>query len=186
MSYDKLDKIYAQAIFELAEEQNIVDRVLAEFECFAHLQEQEPRLAIFLGVPLFSHEQKYDYLDKVFQAKMSQVFLNLLKKLIEKNVFYLLPKIVSIYQQLADQKAGRLRAIATTAITLSKEHISKIAAVLEDAYKQKVVIETGVDPELLGGITLQIGDLWVDASIKGNFERLRRQIMKISKQLHVA
>lgn len=171
-------QIYAEALFELATEKEMVETLLAEFYLLSTLQQESAEFKKILETPVLDNESKCRFLDKVLQPQVSFLFLNLLKILLHKCHFDLWPTVFTTYRKLADQKAGRRRAKITTAFALPQQQMEECTSLLRNVLKCQVVATNDVDPKIIGGLVIQADDLWIDASLRGKLEYLRRQLRK--------
>ena len=174
-------RYYSHALFELAQEEDSVDAILSELELVDELQQQIPKLKEFFALSLFSTCDKYSVLDKI--SSLSPLVLNLLKILVRKKQFFLFDRILFFYRNLSDEKAKRTRAIATTVIPLKSEQLTNLAMMIENYIGQKALVTNKIDVKIIGGLTLQVNDLWIDASLKGNLARLHKQFSAVTQQL---
>lgn len=176
---------YAHALFELAKEQNSIDKVLADFELLHVLQQQVPDLNAFFALPFFEHEKRLKFIDDVIRRHVCDFFSNFLKILLDKNQFQMFPEVFTAYREQADEYAKRARAIVTSAFALSPETLSEISSVLQKIQGKTVLLENSVAPEIGGGFIIQMGDLWINASLQRQLELLRRRLLaRGCEQLH--
>lgn len=170
-------QIYARAMFELAKEQQKMEQVLSELKLFLRLQEEEPRLKTFLKLPFFTDDVKFQFMDNLSRLKISDMTIKFIKILFSKNYLDMFPKIVSIYEEMTDQEMQRKRVLVISSIPLEPSYVKQLAQLLELYLKQKAVIQNIVQPEIIGGIILQLEDVCIDASIKGKLDKLRKQLL---------
>lgn len=168
--------LYAQAIFELAKEQENPEKVWNELSAFESAQETYPKLHMFLNLPFFSLEDKYALLDKVFGEKFSKVTISFLKTLIHKRLFFLLEHILANYQKMLDEHLGQLRISVTTAVSLSTKQKAVFREDFEASLKQKVVIESDVDESIIGGAVIRFGDSTIDGSVQKQIKMMHKEL----------
>jgi F-type H+-transporting ATPase subunit delta len=85
--------------------------------------------------------------------------------------------LVDEYEQLADSASGRLRATAVTAVALSEQERSRLSTQLSRRFGREVRLEVRVDPDIIGGLVLEVGDHLIDASVAGRLRQLRRTLV---------
>ena len=173
-------RYYSYALFELAQEKDSTDTILSELELVDELQHQIPKLKKFFELSLFTKNDKYQLLDKI--SPLSSLVLNLLKILVRKKQFFLFDRILFFYRNLTDENAKRARATATTVVPLKTEQLANLATIIEEYIGQKALVTNKIDAKIIGGLTLQVNDLWIDASLKGNLARLHKQFSAVTQQ----
>ena len=175
-------EIYAQALFELGREQKKEEKLLQEFQAILSLQEQEPQIKEFLELPLATEERKQRMLENL-GGDISPLFLDFIRVLIHKGHFYLFPKIYVSYRNLVDHEANRTRVTAITAVPLSEEESLQISEILGPYLKKKVLVKNEINPDILGGIVLEMEDWEIDASLRGRLEKLGHHLKKAQERL---
>ena len=98
--------------------------------------------------------------------------------LISRQALAILPGIVAEYSALLDERQGRLRATATSAVALSDEQRASLGALLRQVLDKEVVLEVREDSELIGGIIVKVGDQVIDGSVRTRLQHLRRQLVE--------
>ena len=181
MKRSKNVQLYARAILELAEEKNDVNLFVKDFDFLFGLESSEPNFTKFLKLPFYSIESKYKLLEQSLESKVSDLFLNFVKFLIKKNQIHLIHEIYREYLDSADLKENRVRVIITTVELLSKEEIEKMENSLAKKFDAKIVIQNVVSQEIIGGLILQVGDIYIDGSLKGKLDKIHKHILKLSK-----
>lgn len=171
---------YARALLEIAREGGLTDRMGDDLARFARLVEGQ--LATVMGNPVFTQQERTGVLEAVLPGQaLHPTVANFLRLLMEKGRFGVLPDIVREYRDLADQEAGRVRAVVTSATELSAATRDQVAQALTQATGKKVVIETRVDPTLLGGLVARVGSRVYDASLRTRLDRLQLALVHPSQ-----
>ncbi len=168
---------YARAISELGVETN--DPALTgQIQKFAELYAGSPELKSMLDNPLVEETKREAVLrDLAQRLGLGQMAVNTLRLLAERRRLHALPDISRRLGTLADEKAGVLRAVVTSAAPLPDSYYQKLTAELEKASSRKIVIEKKQDPSLIAGVVTRIGDHTIDGSLKGRLQELERQLL---------
>jgi F-type H+-transporting ATPase subunit delta len=173
-----LAKRYAKAIFTLGKEQDKVDSYAETLAAIAELFENpDLEVADALTNPLYPMEARQKVMASIAKAAkadaMMTAFLNLL---IEKKRVDVLPEIAGQVQVMLDLEANISHGSVTSAVKLNKGLLGKIQASLENITGNKVILETQVDPSIIGGIVATVGDLVLDGSIRTQLNGLKESI----------
>lgn len=168
-------KRYAKAVFELAQQEGKVEdwtrRLTSVRELFS-----DPEVAAVLTNPTIPVERR-ESLVATAPHLFDDEATNLAKLLIESNRVRDIEGIVDEYERLADEAAGRVRALVTTAIELSPHDRDRIAHDLSRRLNMEVKLQVAVDPRILGGLRLQYGDHVIDGTVATKLQQLRRRLV---------
>ena len=166
---------YAKALFSLADEQGQVEQWSSGLEGLGRALASSPELRETLASPLFEKDQRRAVVGELAKALgLAETVRNFLLLLADRDRLAYLPAIVQNFRDLADARLGRIRARVTSAVPLTPEEAKRIAERLAQAEKAQVIVETAVDPALLGGVVAQVGSLVYDGSVRSQLEELRR------------
>lgn len=170
-------KRYARAVFELATGEGRVDEWLAQLGAL-RLVLANPRLADVLRNPTISIEQRMELVTSM--KLVDDEAANLAKLLIEGHRVDEIAGIADEFERLADEAAGRVRAVVTTAVELEPPDRDRVSSELSKRLGKDVNMEVRVDPRILGGLKLQYGDRLIDASVATRLQQLRRRLADAS------
>jgi len=166
---------YARAIFELARDEAQVDawhqRLLVVRDVLAN-----PEARTVLANPSISAQRRQEAATALLEDRVGRQGVNLAKLLIGANRLDEVDGIVEEYVRLADDAAGRVRATAITAIPLSGADAANLVEGLSNKLGREVRLHTSVDPAIIGGLVLQIGDRVIDSSVATRLQQLRQQL----------
>jgi F-type H+-transporting ATPase subunit delta len=109
--------------------------------------------------------------------ELSTEVTNLLKLLVERQRLADLPGIVHAYQELVDERAGRVRATITTAVVMPADVTERLGRAIEAMTQKQIILESKVDPKLLGGVVTQVGGTVLDGSLRTQLEQLRKNML---------
>jgi len=169
-------KRYARALFEVAKERGLIDRIESELNSVVGAIQQNEELEKLLMHPHIAQSAKKELVTDLFKAHVAEETLNFLQILLENGREADLPAITLAYINLANEERGIADAVVTTAKALTKEEEAQIAEKFGKMLNKKLRIQTVVDPSILGGVIVQIGDRLYDGSIKSKLEHFAHQI----------
>ena len=172
-----LAKRYAKALFELAEQKNILETVAAEMQTFQKILSESPDLQHFFLSPEVGREGKIGLIEKNFQDQFSGLFINFLLVLLKKGRQNIFSDIVNEFSRMYDRYHNRVRASAVTATPLGKKEIEEIKSTLAKRYQSSFEIENAVDPSILGGLILKIDGKVIDASLLSQLNKLKANLL---------
>jgi len=168
---------YANATYIAASKVGALDKVEAELLALQATAAKSPAFSAFLNNPMISRDLKAVEIAKMTSGKFSDLTTNLLTTLAGNARLSELPKVAATYEKLMRAKRGEVDAMLITAEKISDAEAKAIAdAVMKgrSAANQKIVLKTKVDPTILGGLQVQIGDEFLDLSIKSQVEEIGR------------
>ncbi|RKG72404.1 ATP synthase F1 subunit delta [Corallococcus exercitus] len=170
---------YARAILDVAAEGNRTDAVAEQLNAFAAVVGQSPDLSDVLLNPAYSRAQRNRVVEALLQSMPSPAepaLANALRLLVDRNRLGYLPDIARLYRDMADARAGRIRGQVTSAAPLSADAVTRLQQSLQQLTQRNVVLETKVDPSVLGGVAAQVGGTLYDGTLRTQLEEMRRQL----------
>jgi ATP synthase F1 delta subunit len=174
---EEIAQVYARALFEVAKEHGLLDEVRDDLEAFAQALADNRELAVFFFSPYFSTEEKKDGLKRAVTGAEA-VFMNFLEALIERHRMPAIFRIRARYQEMWEDERDLLPVEVTSAIALDKATVGSIGKRIGEQTKRTVQLSSNVDPDILGGIVLRVGNVILDASIRNRLEQLRKQVAR--------
>jgi len=165
---------YAKAILSLSLDLKKADTINIDMQLIASTIEESNELQLVLNSPVIKSEAKKSALIAIFDKKIDKTSLDLINLLVENKRLPLLPEVAKQYTLLYEQHKGSQVAEVITAIPLTGNLEEKVLAKVEEITGKKVTIENSVDPSIIGGFILRVGDKQFDASILGKMNNLRR------------
>jgi F-type H+-transporting ATPase subunit delta len=167
---------YAKAIFELATEQGKIDAWSRELDLIRSVL-ADPTARAILANPSVSLETRLKAVDELDLPGIGPQGLNLMRLLVASRRVDRIDEIAEHFEVLADEAAGRVRASVTTAIPLSDADREKLGRDLSAQLGKDVRMVANVDPSILGGLLLRVGDRLTDASVAGRLDQVRRKVL---------
>jgi F-type H+-transporting ATPase subunit delta len=169
-------KRYATALFNLAQEQGLVSETEEQLKLIVNVVENNTDIRAFLKAPNITLEMKIQTLKGALQDKAAVNVLNTIGLLLERGRINELSSVLAAYQQVAGEALNRADAYVTSAHLLSEDEKTKVAANFGTLLGKTIRVTNTVNPELLGGLTVRIGDTLYDGSLKGKLERLDKAL----------
>lgn len=177
----RVARLYAESLIGAAMKQSdadAVDSVGEELNGFVSgVLDTNPQLAAYLASPAVGRRTKSAALEAALAGRSSDLIRGLVGVLLRNNRFGLLAGVAEAYNQLLDQRAGRVRVKVRAASPLSESQLANLAGTLAAALKQQPILDVHVEPELLGGMVVQIGDRVIDTSVRTRLETLRTLLL---------
>jgi F-type H+-transporting ATPase subunit delta len=169
---EEIARVYSRSLFEVAKERGKLDLIKEQLAEFADALEQNRELAIFFFSPYFSTEEKKQALERAI-VDADPMFLNFLELLLENHRMPVIFRTRRQYETLWDEENRLLPVEVTSAVALDP--------VVAEELGQKIrELTSHVDPDILGGIVLRVGNSILDASIRNRLQQLRREVAKIA------
>lgn len=172
---EELARVYARALFEVAREQGKLDRLRQQLSQLADALAEHRQLRTFFFSPYFSTAEKQEGLGRMLEGA-DESLLNFLGLLIENHRMPVIFRIRQEYERLWEQENRVLPVEITSAVALDPQTTESLGATIGRQAGRKVTLAARVDPDILGGIVVRVGNSILDASIRNRLEQLRRQV----------
>lgn len=177
MALETLARRYSSALFAVAQDSHALEAVVAEVDAVVAALASDPSLQEFFGSPVIDRAQKTQILQSAIRGRVGEIVENFLILLVRKRRENLLPTVARQMHEMLDADAGRSVAEIATPTPLEPAELADLARRLSRVYKRTIVPEAKVAPELLGGLIVQVGDRYVDGSVSGKLEEVRRHLL---------
>ena len=174
---EEIASVYARSLFEVAQEQGKLDDVREQLGEFADALNENQEMQVFFFSPYFSTPEKEDGLDKVV-TDAEPILQNFLKLLIEKHRMPAVFRVRRTLDQMWQRENKLLPVEITSAIELDKQTVKEIGDRIGEETGQKIELSARVEPNILGGLVVRVGNSIIDASIRSRLEQLRRQVAR--------
>jgi F-type H+-transporting ATPase subunit delta len=174
---EEIAQVYSRSVFDVAKEHGKLDRIRDELGEFADALAQNRELSVFFFSPYFSTEEKEDGLQRTV-VDADPTLVNFLELLIENHRLPLIYRIRRQFDALWDRENKRLPVQVTSAVELDRSVIEALEAGILEQTGQNVELESNVDPDILGGIVLRVGNSILDASVRHRLEQLRKEVAR--------
>lgn len=176
MANETLARRYALAVFQLAQEQSAVVPVRNDLHALAAAIFGDESVKGFFLSPVIDRKQKIQLLASSFENKVHVVALHTVLLLVRKRRESLLPELVRQYDELEMHARGADRLTITSAKQLDAQQLQTLVARIEALYAKKFDVAQQIDPSLIGGVRITMGDRRIDGSVAGRLEELSRTL----------
>ena len=174
---EEIAAVYARSLFEVAQERNKLDTVRDELGTFADAVDTSRELQTFFFSPYFSTAEKKDGLDRAL-SDADEVVVNFLKLLIENHRTPVIFRVRREFDRLWQEENQLLPVQVTSAVALDQATVNQIGDRIAQQTGRKIELSASVEPEILGGIVVRVGNSILDASIRNRLEQLRKQVAR--------
>jgi ATP synthase F1 delta subunit len=174
---EEIAQVYARSLFQVAKEQEKLDEIKEQLGQFADALAEDHNLQVFFFSPYFSTTEKQEGLAKALDGA-DPVLVNFLDLLIENHRMPVIFRVRRAYDALWDEENRLLPVSVTSAVELDSKTVGEIGDRIAEQTGQKVELSAQVDPEILGGLVVRVGNQVLDASVRNRLEQLRRTVAR--------
>ena len=174
---EELAEVYARALFEAARDNDVLDRVHDELGEFADALGEERNLQVFLFSPYFSSEEKKDGVKRIV-SDADERLVNFLELLAERHRMPALFRIRRTFDAMWAEENKLLPVTVTSAVDLDEGLVNDIGKRIEEQTGRQVELSSKVDPGVLGGLQVRVGNMVLDATVRNRLEKLRKQVAR--------
>jgi F-type H+-transporting ATPase subunit delta len=171
----EIAEVYARSLFEVAKEQDALDDIHDQLGEFADALDESRDLQVFFFSPYFSSEEKKDAISKVVDGGDDH-FVRFLELLAERHRMPVLFRIRREFDSMWADENRLLPVTITSAVELDGNTVKKIQKEIEEQTDRRTELTTKVDPDVLGGLAVQVGNSIMDGTVRARLDRLRRQV----------
>ena len=179
MNYSLITVRYAKALFSLAKEKNILDQIKTDVDLGTKIINENPELLRYLSFPVIKPSLKINTINKIFAENVNPVFKEFVTLVInnkrEAHLLDIFRSFERIYKADQNIKTTRL----TTALPIDKNERKAIVNSIESRFNSKVELHETVDPEIIGGVIIEIDDAQLDLSVIKKLQRIRTELSRI-------
>jgi F-type H+-transporting ATPase subunit delta len=175
---ESVARVYAEALYNAAAKQGKVETVLQQLETLVNqVFDAEPYLEKALASGAVRRDRKRSAINRAFGGSADPLVVDFLQVLNNHDRLGLTRAIASAFHELNDEHKRHLRVRVGVAVPLTSQEEERLKAELRAHYNLDPILNVTVDPDLLGGIVVQVGDWVIDRTVKSRLERLRNQLM---------
>lgn len=183
MKNPKLSSRYAKALYDFAGEKNQIEEVYGDLKLFAGALNENRELQMLLRNPVVQPHQKHHFFESVFNGTMHDITYQFLDVLLMKRREPALDTICDEFFKLYNQSHNIRTATIVTASPLSEPLRDKIVSMLSEQTHATIELDEIVDPHIIGGFVIQMGDYFMDSSILHKINKLRQEFSQNSFQV---
>jgi F-type H+-transporting ATPase subunit delta len=167
--------VYARSLFEVATENDSLDEIHEQLGEFADELAENRELQVFFFSPYFSSEEKKEAIPKLIEGG-NEHFVRFLELLAERHRMPVVFRIRREFDELWAEENRLLPVTITSAVELDDKTVRQIQKQIEEQTGRRTELTTKVDPDVLGGLAMQVGNVIMDGTVRSRLDRLRRQV----------
>jgi F-type H+-transporting ATPase subunit delta len=172
---EEIAAVYARSLFEVAKEHDKLDVVRDQLGAFVDALNETRELQVFFFSPYFSTQEKKDGLERAV-SDADPVVLNFLQLLIEKHRTPVIFRVRADYERMWEEENKLLPVEITSAVELDEAIVKQLGDRISEQTGRQVELSSRVEPDILGGIVVRVGNSVLDASVRNRLQQLRRQV----------
>lgn len=172
---EEIARVYARSLFEVARDHGILDELREQLGQFADALAESRDLQLFFFSPYFSSQEKKDGVARVLEGA-DERFVRFLELLAERHRMPAMARIRRAFDALWAEERRLLAVSVTSAVELDPDTAEGIGRRIEEQTGRPVELVARVDPDVVGGLVVQVGDTVLDASVRSRLERLRKEV----------
>jgi F-type H+-transporting ATPase subunit delta len=169
---------YAQALLDVAVARNLVDPLQESFDGLLKATADHPELRIFMQSPQVPTQDKKALIHKVLDGQVEPVLVQFLELLLDKDRILHLADIHREFVALVERHRGFRRAVVVTAVALREDQAAELDRRLSTLTGSKIILEKKVDPSVIGGVCVTLGDQILDGTLRTGLDRLKQTLEK--------
>jgi len=177
-----LAEIYARALFELAERSKMVNAIKDDLDIVQDICIKEKDFGVLMVSPYFSPDCKEQILQKIFSGKLNDLTIDFLRVVIGHNRMVFLPHIINRFNEIWEAHHGYKIVQVTVSQAMNSQETEMLSADMARAMNNKVKLQIGVNPSIMGGVIIRFGDRVIDNSIRSRLRRAVNIIMSRQKK----
>ena len=175
---DVIANRYAEALFQLSEEENISKEIYCELHDVVQLVKKNKDLDNVKS-PLVAKNEKIDLIEALFNGKINNNLKNFLKILVEKGRISSLQSIELTFKELLNEKHNILEGTVISAVALTAKKVKELEETLSKKYNKNITLENKVDKSILGGVLVRLGNIQIDGSVKTRLDNIKDQLSQV-------
>ncbi len=176
----RVARIYAEALYAEAKSRNALESVLGELQALLAEVSSDSVLRSFFSGGVGGRDRREETFKKVLTGQVSDIVLHFLLVLNEHERLEVLRPVITVFATLVEERSGKVPVKVRTAAPLPDDQRERLINQLRELTRREPVLEEKIDPDLLGGLVVQVGDWRYDASVRHQLELIRNQLIESS------
>ena len=177
----RLARVYADSLLRAAQPRGLVDQLQEEFDSLVgnplRRSEDPSDPATLMASGVIPRSKKAEVIERLFRGKADDLFVNFLLVLNDHNRLELLRPVAAMFRALRDELHNRVRIVVRSAVPLTDEQREQLKATARDYYRTEPVLVEQINPDLLGGLQVQIGDRLIDLTVRSRLQDIRNNLI---------
>ncbi len=186
MAAKDIARVYASSLVELAQDKKILPEIEEEVGFLAGLVKSDKDFRNFLVSPGIAKESKKDFIEKIFNGKLSEYIIYFLKVLIDNDRQSCIIEINDALVAFVDSLNNRKNVTVITSVELDPSVKNKLATKLKEVMKKEIIMSEKVDSSILGGIIIKVGDTVIDGSLAKDLRNIKNNLLNSKVRSEVA
>ena len=171
-------RVYAEALYNAADKKGQAEGILGDLRGMVEdVFGRDPGAEVFIASPSVGRKRKAGAIRQTFEGRSDPLFVDFLLVLNQHDRLDALRAVARAYRDLFEERTGKVRVLVRSAVPLDAGQLGRLADELRAALGREPVLETRVEPELLGGVVVQTGDWVYDASVRSRLTDIRNQLI---------
>lgn len=177
----RVAKVYAESLYEAAAKAGQLDAVLEDLEALVkNVLRADPRFDVLFSSPAIGRHARAEVLEKAFKDRVSPTLYSFLQVLNAHERLELLRPIAWSLRETYEDRGRRVRVYVTSAVPLDEQALAAIGAGVKNSFQLDPILVPLIDPSILGGVKIRVGDKQYDATVRTRIENIRNQILTSS------
>jgi F-type H+-transporting ATPase subunit delta len=176
-----LRRVYAQALFDLAEQSQMIDAVKGELDAITAVISGDKDFEAVISSPCFYSDFKEKLVNKVFSGKLNELTMDFLMVAIRHNRMAFLPQIAAQYDSLWQSYHNYCPVKVTVSVPMSANEVEKLSAGIASAINRKVKMDVAVEPSIIGGVIIRYGDKIIDNTVRHRLQQAVKTVIEQAK-----
>jgi F-type H+-transporting ATPase subunit delta len=172
---EEIARVYADALFEAAKDRDKLDAIHEQLGQFADAIAEDRDMQVFFFSPYFSSQEKREGISKAVSGADEEL-VNFLELLAEKHRMPAIFRIRRAFDELWAEENKRLEVTVTSAVPLDEKVVKRVGDEIARQTDREIDVRSEVDEDILGGLVLRVGNMVLDASLRNQLERLRKEV----------
>jgi len=176
MNDSKISVRYSRALFQLALEKKIIDKVNEDMILISELC-KNPETREFLNSPIIAPSKKTAIFHKMMEGNVEKITLSLIDIVVKNGRESYIPAIARVFLHEAMKYKGVTESVLTTAVKVDSRVRKQITDLISDVFSTRVVLQENIDPSIIGGFILRVDDNYIDASMQNKLRKIRKELL---------